>query len=509
MIRFATLWPDRLQGYIRSVPGRVQGIAGQFRPGILTLALILTALIVSLVFPPDGNERAEWAQFIGRFHPLVVHFPIAFLSLAPILELAGRSVRFSYLRLSSGFVLGLATLSATLAAWLGWCLARSGGYSGPLLKQHMWGGIALAALCWLCWLMRTHAGGRESGPGLPYGLALAIGVGVVAWTGYRGGQVSLGQDHLTEHMPPGLRHALGMPDSALALLPGSGATTFYGKRVQPIFAERCVSCHGPEKQKGNLRLDNYRGLMRGGKDGPVIRPGNAQGSDLLRRISLPPGHDDFMPKAGKRPLSSDQVKLIELWIGAGASGTLPVDAIKDAPTDSSPSTAVVEVKFAEIDAAAVTKLRAGIAPVVARLQKRFPNILDYESRGSANLHVNAAILGQKFEDSDLEALAPVAEHITLADFSRTRITDRSVKVIAAMKQLRVLRLTHTAITDQMLEGLGALDQLESLNVFDTRVTAASLPTIGKLPRLAHCYVGQTAIPSGIVVPKTLQGKIVF
>ena len=139
-----------------------------------------------------------------------------------------------------------------------------------------------------------------------------------------------------------------------------------------------------------------------------------------------------MPKEGKRPLSVDQVKLIELWIDAGASGTLPVDAIKDAPGGSA-SPAVAEVTFEAIDADAVTRMRAGIAPAVAQLQKQFPNILDYESRGSANLFLNASILGAKFGDNDLAAFAPIAEYITVADFSRTAITDRSVIAIAAMK----------------------------------------------------------------------------
>jgi hypothetical protein len=248
--------------------------------------------------------------------------------------------------------------------------------------------------------------------------------------------------------------------------------------------------------------------MRGGKNGPVIRSGNVQGSDLFRRITLPPGHDDFMPKEGKRPLSADQVKLIELWIGAGASGTLPVNAIKDAPAASA-SLSVAELTFEEIDPAAVTKLRAEIASSVTQLQKQYPNILAYESRGSANLILNASILGPKFGDHDLEALAPLAEHITVADFSRTAITDRSATAMAAMKRLRVLRLMHTGITDQTVQGLGALDQLESLNVFDTPVTPAALPTIAKLPKLAHCYAGQTAIPAGISVPQALTGKIVF
>jgi hypothetical protein len=368
----------------------------------------------------------------------------------------------------------------------------------------MWGGISLAAVCWACWIVRARS--NERGSGLIYGVVLAAGVGLVAWTGYRGGQLSLGEDHLTEHMPGRLRHALGLSKGATTA--NAGPSTFYGARVEPIFEVRCVTCHGPSKHKANLRLDSYRGVMRGGKNGPVIRAGNVQGSDLFRRITLPPGHDDFMPKEGKRPLSADQVKLIELWIGAGASGTLPVNAINDAPAASA-SLSVAEVTFEEIDTAAVTKLRAEIASSVTQLQKQYPNILQYESRGSANLILNASILGPKFGDHDLEALAPLAEYITVADFSRTAITDRSATAIAAMKRLRVLRLMHTGITDQTVQGLGALDQLESLNVFDTPVTPAALPTIAKLPKLAHCYAGQTAIPTGITVPRALTSKIVF
>ena len=481
-------------------------VSRRFRLGLLALAPILIVAVLLALFPPDGSERAAWVQFIGRFHPLAVHLPIALILLVPILELAGLNSRFSYLRLSAGFVLGLATLGATVAASLGWCLARSGGYSGSLLTQHMWGGISLAAVCWACWILRSRS--SEGRLGLMYGVVLAAGVGLVAWTGYRGGQLSLGEDHLTEHMPGGLRHALGVSNGGPASLASAGANTFYGARVEPIFEARCVTCHGPSKHRANLRLDSYRAAIRGGKNGPVVRAGNVQGSDLFRRITLPPGHDDFMPKEGKRPLSSDQVKVIELWIGAGASGTLPVNAIKDAPTGSS-SASVAEVTFEEIDNAAVTKLRAGITPAVTQLQKRYPNILDYESRGSANLYLNASLLGAKFVDSDLAALAPLAEHITVADFSRTAITDRSATAIAAMKRLRVLRLMHTGITDTTMQRLGSLDQLEALNVFDTRVTPAALPTIARLPKLAHCYVGQTAIPTGIAAPQPLTGKLVF
>jgi len=320
-----------------NAPG--SGLFKQFRLGFAMLAPILGVAALVALLPPDGNERAEWAQFIGRFHPLVVHFPIALLLVVPILELAGSSSRFSYLRLSTSFFLGLATLSATCAAILGWCLGRTGGYSGWLITQHMWAGVLLSAVCWLCWLLRT----RMPATGKAYGIALVVGVGLVAWTGYRGGQLSLGANHLTEHMPAGLRHVLGVQHSTPALGSIADPHTFYGARVQPILAARCISCHSADKHKGDLRLDNYRLLMRGGKDGPVVLAGNIQGSDLFRRITLPGNHDDFMPK-GKSPLSADQVKVIELWIGAGASDRLAVDAIRSAPsTAAAPS--VAEVSF--------------------------------------------------------------------------------------------------------------------------------------------------------------------
>jgi hypothetical protein len=143
------------------------------------------------------------------------------------------------------------------------------------------------------------------------------------------------------------------------------------------------------------------------------------------------------------------------------------------------------------------------------LQKQFPGILDYDSRGSAELRLNASLLGNKFGDREVEAFAPVAEHIIVADFSRTAITDHSAAAIAAMKQLRVLRLMDTQLTDATLLQLQNLQQLESLNVYGTPITPAVLPAIARLPKLARFYAGQTSILPGKNVPENLVGKLVF
>src|ERR1700756_4386123 len=195
-------------------------ILRKFRLGLLMLLPIFVVMALLVFFPPDGKGRGGWVEFIGGFHPLGGPFSVALVLLVPIVQLAGPSSRLSYLRLSTSFLLGLATLSATAAAILGWCLGRSGGYSGPLVTQHMWGGILLTFTCWLCWVLRA----RLSQPGTLFRLPLAMTVVLVAWTGYRGAQLSLGADHLTEHMPAGLRPVLGVTRNGTGLSKGDPNT---------------------------------------------------------------------------------------------------------------------------------------------------------------------------------------------------------------------------------------------------------------------------------------------
>jgi hypothetical protein len=214
-----------------------------------------------------------------------------------------------------------------------------------------------------------------------------------------------------------------------------------------------------------------------------------------------------MPPQDKRPLAANEIKLLELWIAAGASSTLAANAIKDAPTTQEP--VVAEVTFPEIDPAAVTQLRAPLAAEVAQLKQRFPNLLDYESRESANLVIDASALGARFGDDDLAAVKPLSEQIVIADLSGTAITDRSAPLLAAMKHARVLRLTNTKITDATVLALGGLDRLESLDLYGTAVTPACFRVVESLPRLRHLYAGATKIPADVPASDDMKGKLLF
>src|SRR5215468_2949619 len=105
---------DQSSGSTITAPNR-GGIFTWFRLGFVMLAPMLVVTTLVAFLPPDGNERRDWVQFIGRFHPLLVHFPIALFLLVPMLEIVGRSARFAYLHLSVSFVLALATIGAITA----------------------------------------------------------------------------------------------------------------------------------------------------------------------------------------------------------------------------------------------------------------------------------------------------------------------------------------------------------------------------------------------------------
>jgi uncharacterized membrane protein len=302
------------------------------------LILALGLAVAGRCAGPDGHERTALAQAVGRFHPLIVHLPIALLALVPVLELAGRSPRRTHLRSSAGFVLDLAVVATFVAAIDGWLLARSGGYAGALVVRHLWGGVGLAAIGLAAAGLRGERDGR---PGLAYHLVLLAALGTLLWTSHQGGSLTHGEGYLTARWPEPVRAWLGMNAPAPVRQPGpptGPAATLYAARIQPILQKSCVSCHGPAKVRGGLRLDTYAALMAGGEDGPVVLPWRPEDSDLIRRITLPPDDDDFMPSNGRNLLTADQIQLLERWVGAGASDREPAEA--GSPTRPRPRTKV-------------------------------------------------------------------------------------------------------------------------------------------------------------------------
>lgn len=108
------------------------------------------------------------------------------------------------------------------------------------------------------------------------------------------------------------------------------AAVDFVKDVQPILQSRCLGCHGTEKQKGGLRLDQKAAALKGGNAGPVIVPGDTRGSELLLKVrSTDPA--ERMPRSGD-PLTAGQIDVLTRWIQSGADW--PGNAADSAARDS-------------------------------------------------------------------------------------------------------------------------------------------------------------------------------
>jgi uncharacterized membrane protein len=434
---------------------------------IISLLVSVLLLLLPSIIRLDGKTHADWQQFLGRFHPLVVHLPIGLILLVPVLEIAGR-VRPALLE-AAAFVLWLSVVSCLLALTLGYLLAHGSGDAGAGVARHMWGGIALTISVMACALVR-EVSPRGGYPWLLGGVLLLL-----AWTAHQGGSLTHGNSYLTEYLPGPLKRLAAGPVQAKTF---AYPDSFYARHIYPIFDANCVACHGEGKVKANLRLDSYDRLMRGGEDGAVVIPGDPARSTLFKRITLPPDDKKFMPSEGKPPLKAEEIAWIKAWIAQGASPEVKTLAGISVREEEPPPPPVADYSgmMAQISQAAKS---AGVTLVpVSR------NLED-------GLILNTVDAGTKFGDVQLAGLEKFAPYIVEVELGRTSVTDACFATLAKFSQLRAIHLEGTAVTGAGLAQLTQLSQLRYLNLSGTQVTQAAVAPLSSMKSLRHLYVYNT------------------
>jgi hypothetical protein len=104
--------------------------------------------------------------------------------------------------------------------------------------------------------------------------------------------------------------AQGAPTVPAATAPG------YADVADIIAKYHCTVCHGAVEPRSGLSLDSYKGMMQGGKHGPIIKAGAAGESELIRRIKGT--SEPRMPMTGPPWASDSDIGTIERWIQVGA-----------------------------------------------------------------------------------------------------------------------------------------------------------------------------------------------
>jgi mono/diheme cytochrome c family protein len=431
--------------------------------------LCLALVLLPWLFRLDGRPHADWQQFLGRFHPLVVHLPVGLLVLIPLLEVAGKSR--PALREAAGFILGLALISCLGALTLGYLLAYGGGTTGVTVTRHMWGGIALSAAVLLCLHARpAWLSGRVAGI---YPAALCVVMIALVWTAHQGGLITHGSNYLTAYMPAPVKHWLGSSRSGRP-------DSFYAKHIDPVFQANCVVCHGEGKMNGGLRVDSYELLMKGGKDGPVVIAGKPEKSLLLERVTLPANHKQFMPAEGRPPLKPEEIAWVKAWVQQGAS-----------PEMRTLAGIVIREDTKELPPQPVGDYSALMPEILQMEKSQGAKLLPVSSKASDGLILNTVDVASTFGDAQLVPFQKFAPYIVEADLGRTAITNASFDTLSKFTHLRALHLEGTSVTGDGIAKLAPLTQLTYLNLSGTKVTATAAAQLESMKSLRHIYLYNT------------------
>ncbi|HEV2296407.1 MAG TPA: DUF1553 domain-containing protein [Tepidisphaeraceae bacterium] len=286
-------------------------------------------------------QPSPWLQTLGRLHVVFVHFAIALLFVAGLIEL-WRTVRHKQGPSPAAAVcLGFGALWATLAAASEWLHQDFSSMRGGVLAWHTWLGVATAGTALLSLIMLGLVRWRANGRVALYRVGTVACAILIALTGYFGGALTNGEGYVAELLTAPIRDnrpadgettvqtvaavtkspakspAIDLTKLPLpAAFPADGKIDFT-RHVQPILAHSCYECHGPSKRRGALRLDNKQMTFEGGNSGPSIVAGKSAESYLIHRV-LGEGNEKRMP-SGKPPLPDYQIEILKAWIDQGAT----------------------------------------------------------------------------------------------------------------------------------------------------------------------------------------------
>lgn len=257
-------------------------------------------------------------EFIGRTHLVVLHFPIALLIVAAIVELLRalnlRHTASRYTPTPAGTTMFVFALLATIASVITGLIL--GFDDPPEVDLHRILGIITGILVVLT-AVPLIASRRENLGNAPrlFLTLLIISAGAVGLTGHLGGDLTHGEGFLTRPLraiftPP--------PEPNTTLDPAAFNITqqqldLYLDQIQPILDASCIDCHGAIDPEDDVRLDSIEFVLA---DSPeIIVRGDADMSDLTYLIELPAGDPDIMPPEDHAdPLTPEQTQLIRNWV---------------------------------------------------------------------------------------------------------------------------------------------------------------------------------------------------
>ncbi len=413
----------------------------------------------------------QFNHIVGIFHPMLVHLPIGFLLLGILFYWLSFFEKFSYLINSVRLIYLLGSIAAIFSCITGWCLSSTTFYEEDVLQYHQWMGITLACLSVVMYFVFNQIIAK-------YNCILSVIVCLLLIvTGHYGATLTHGTFSLNGEKSKKEQGAIATNKKNIQNVEDA---VLFADIIQPIFQENCYNCHSASKQKGNLRLDNNEGLMKGGKAGLSIVPNDVDKSILFQRLVIDHADKKHMPPSSEPQLTQQQIELIRWWIASGCNFNAKVNALHPSAK---------ELKLLK-DINNASQLTNKIA--------LFPSTPVNEANPST---VNQLIqLGA--------AIVPIANnsnYLAVDFLGNNQLSDKSYSLMAALKdQIVSLKISHNTLNTSALKNLSALQNLYKLDLPNCTLQETNLDFLLKLQHLQSLnLVGVNVVFT--ILNKTLSG----
>jgi uncharacterized membrane protein/flagellar biosynthesis/type III secretory pathway chaperone len=442
-------------------------------------------------------------EFLGHFHPVLVHLPIGFLLIGLLLQWLSHKKKYASIKPAIAIIFLWGTITAIVTSITGYLLSISDDYDKYLVNWHMWIAISVVIISAVLYTKEVNPKVKVNKKILSIVLLFLI-----MFTGHLGGSLTHGSDYLTKPFSA-LFNNDSVSDLTIKPLANVQEALVYNDVVQPIFQTKCYSCHNANKQKGGLRMDDISLLMKGGKNGEVINLVDTDSSEIMRRLLLPVDNEDHMPPKEKPQPSESEVALLHWWIRNNADFKKKVKEL-DQPANIKPILLALQkpadVKKEQLDVPSVVVEKAD-EKVIEQLKQRGANVLPV-ARNSNYLAVNF-INDTVIDRQDLQLLEQLKKQVISLKADNKKIAADAAPILSTLSNLRRLNLANTNITDKTLEHIQSLDKLQYLNLVGTAVSSQGIMRLKKIKALKSLYLYQTTVTRAdfkslaIAFPETL------
>ncbi|MBD0830913.1 DUF2231 domain-containing protein [Aestuariibaculum sediminum] len=432
-------------------------------------------------------------QFFGRFHAMIVHLPIGFISLALLFEIVSLKQKVE-LKPAISYAYFAGAISGIVAIILGLMLASGGGYNESTLNIHKWTAIAMTCISLLLFFIKRYQG-KVYWVKRSYLFFVIAVTSLMFIAGHNGGNLTHGSTYLLEYAPTPIRTLAGLKPERKRITNLDSALV-YQDVISVVFDAKCNVCHNADKSKGDLLLTTPENILKGGKNGIVLVAGDAENSELFRRITLDPEHKEFMPTEGRTPLTKEEVQLVAWWINEGLSFDKKLtdlnltDRIK-----SSLQTVGIGLKKSFVESLDLAEIDNKIIEDIRAAGFKIKTV----ANNSNLLEVSYSVYNpEPISEEKMNQLLHARSNIIWINFSNIDLSPQVVSKLGQFENLTQLKIQNTNLDDEGLKALESLKHLEYLNVYGDAITDAGIESIKRLPALKKLYVWKTKLtPKGI------------